>query len=94
MSNWRDLGHSHRIQLTLPDAETGVRHFVDEHTRPDTGQDCSGAGRILAPGAPRPDDGWAYWTLEVEEPLTLSPSLFCTACGDHGWVRSGAWVPA
>jgi hypothetical protein len=36
----------------------------------------------------------AIWTLESEEPLTLNPSLLCTQCGEHGWVRAGKWVPA
>lgn len=53
MSAWRDLGHGHRIQLTRPDSN-GVRHFVDEHRRPDTRLGCSGAGRILDPGQERP----------------------------------------
>lgn len=33
------------------------------------------------------------WTVESWEPLTLSPSLLC-ACGDHGFIRDGRWVPA
>lgn len=34
------------------------------------------------------------WTVEQWEPLTLSPSLLCTDCGDHGFVRGGRWEPA
>ena len=36
------------------------------------------------------------WTVESWEPLTLSPSLLCTAegCGDHGFIRQGRWVIA
>lgn len=34
------------------------------------------------------------WTVESWEPLTLSPSLGCRACGDHGFIRSGRWVRA
>lgn len=34
------------------------------------------------------------WTLVTLEPLTLSPSLSCRVCGDHGWIRDGHWVPA
>lgn len=94
MSNWRDIGHGHRIQLTQPDAATGIRHFVDEHPRPDGEGMCAGSGRVLVGGHSRPADGKAYWMLESEDPLTLSPSLSCTACGDHGWVRDGTWVPA
>lgn len=32
------------------------------------------------------------WRVESLEPLTLSPSLLCTSCGLHGFVRNGAWV--
>jgi hypothetical protein len=93
VSNWRDIGHGHRIQVTHVQSD-GVRHFVDEHQRPDGQGDCAGSGRILNPGQARPADGKSYWVVESEEPLTLSPSLLCTACGDHGFVRDGAWVPA
>lgn len=34
------------------------------------------------------------WTLVSREPLHLEPSLLCRACGDHGWIRGGKWVPA
>lgn len=34
------------------------------------------------------------WKLESLDPLTVSPSLLCRACGHHGYVRLGAWVPA
>lgn len=33
------------------------------------------------------------WTVEQSDPLTLSPSLLCRACGCHGFIRSGRWVP-
>jgi len=95
VSNWRDLGHGHRLQLTTLTDPPGQRFFVDEHKRPDNGLGCCGSGRILAPGQPRPADGDdAYWTIESEDPLTLSPSLLCTVCGDHGWVSGGTWRPA
>lgn len=34
------------------------------------------------------------WTVEQRDPLTLSPSLLCTACGSHGFIREGKWVGA
>lgn len=34
------------------------------------------------------------WTLISEDPLTISPSLLCPACGHHGFVRDSKWVPA
>ncbi len=33
-------------------------------------------------------DGWELVSLE---PLTLSPSLLCRACGHHGFIRNGRW---
>jgi hypothetical protein len=37
------------------------------------------------------DDGWEVIS---EMPLTLAPSLLCRACGHHGFIRDGKWVPA
>lgn len=34
------------------------------------------------------------WTLEQEDPLTISPSVLCRTCGLHGFIRQGRWVPA
>jgi hypothetical protein len=34
------------------------------------------------------------WDLIQEEPLTLSPSLLCRRCGDHGFIRESRWVVA
>ena len=42
--------------------------------------------RHLFPGSPA-------WHVIREDPLTLTPSVLCH-CGDHGFIRDGAWVPA
>jgi len=56
------------------------------HPRTDTGATCEGWV---------PTHAADYsWTIESREPLTLSPSLLCTRCGHHGFVRGGEWVPA
>jgi hypothetical protein len=34
------------------------------------------------------------WKLVCLEPLTISPSLACRVCGDHGFVRDGKYWPA
>lgn len=34
------------------------------------------------------------WELLQREPLTLGGSLLCRACGRHGFIRDGRWVPA
>jgi hypothetical protein len=33
------------------------------------------------------------WDVQSWEPLTISPSLLCRACGHHGFIRGGRWVP-
>jgi hypothetical protein len=39
--------------------------------------------------------GWTDgWDVEQEEPLTISPSLLCHVCGNHGFIREGRWIPA
>lgn len=38
--------------------------------------------------------GGHVWQVGSFEPLTVSPSLLCTRCGDHGFIREGRWVPA
>lgn len=36
----------------------------------------------------------ALWKVEQWDPLTLSSSLLCKRCGDHGFIREGKWVRA
>lgn len=93
-SEWVDIGSDHQIQLVgyNGDPRAGMN---DRHKRPD-GSDCIGFVAI---------DGGAWakefepgqiqvWQVESWEPLTLSPSLLCRVCGDHGFIREGKWVMA
>lgn len=34
------------------------------------------------------------WDVVQREPLTLTPSIKCRACGNHGHITNGRWVPA
>lgn len=34
------------------------------------------------------------WKATQRDPLTVMPSINCTSCGCHGWIRDGKWVPA
>ena len=98
------LGHSLRYARWAPDRALNPRyaHLPDvdrycalhTHPRPD-GAPCGTNGltfdgpvqRELDPARPR-------WQVVSWEPLTLSPSVLCTACQAHGWIRDGRWVPA
>jgi hypothetical protein len=82
-----DIGHGVTIQRRYMDGRlAGVAYW---HPRPDNGAKCQ--GWVSVPDA----DGWPKdsWKLESEKPLTLSPSLACRACGHHGFIRDGKWVP-
>ena len=37
-------------------------------------------------------DGMAFHAVVSWEPLTLSPSLLCRACGHHGHIQDGKWT--
>lgn len=34
------------------------------------------------------------WDVSQKDPLTLSPSIMCRACGNHGFIRNGRWEKA
>lgn len=98
-----DLGQEHRLRFSrwapdrdlnpqyrgMPDVEcygATVRHLAPN------GRVCIGgitfegeAQRKLLPNGP-------FWTLVSLEPLTITPSLLCRLCGDHGFITDGQWV--
>lgn len=87
-----DIGGGHRIVFRSFEGE--LAGIDDWHRRPD-GSWCKGwidfAGSKWVQGFNGAVTGW---TVEHREPLTLSPSLLCRVCGDHGFIREGRWVKA
>ena len=80
-----DIGHGVRIEKRYLDGRLdGVAYW---HPQPSGVGECSGYVSVKPAWA----DGWDLVQLE---PLTLSPSLLCRACGHHGFIRDGKWVPA
>ncbi len=87
-----DLGDNHTLRFAEYEGERSgatVRHLTPD------GKKCSGwiafEGRAWAKSF---EGKIATWKVEQEDPLTLSPSLLCRACGDHGFIRLGKWVRA
>jgi hypothetical protein len=66
---------------------------VITHPTPD-GRPCSGQLTFDSLQARVADPTREKWTVEEWDPLTLSPSVLCGTCGDHGWVGAGRWQPA
>lgn len=108
MSAPLDLGLSHALEFTCWDPDLALNpHYAHlahllpverfgailTHRKPDGSECASGmtfdgeAARAAEPERPR-------WTVEQWEPLTISPSVLCRTCGDHGHIREGRWVPA
>jgi hypothetical protein len=83
-----DIGHGVEIQRRyLNDALYGVS--VLHSTK--MGERCEGGAWVHFHGAVATND---VWQLVREEPLTISPSILCRACGLHGYIREGKWIPA
>lgn len=95
---WIDIGHDHLILPTVQQIDPDAEIDGEQPTEP--------AGWLIAHRTPggdwccgsvnRPEsrahlvDKHAAWTVESEDPLTLSPSIMCS-CGDHGYIREGHW---
>ncbi len=82
-----DLGHGVMATVIRLDGEPVGVAYYHPPLRPTESGRCSG----YAPLKPHREDGW---DLVSEEPLELAPSLLCRACGHHGFIRGGRWVPA
>jgi hypothetical protein len=102
---WIDLGDGHAIGYArwAPDRELNPQYVgipdveryaaMVQHTTP-TGEPCMGGITFDGEVARRIEPDKARWTVESWEPLTVSPSLLCMVCGDHGFIRNGQWVRA
>lgn len=94
-----DLGDEHYVVFhghggtPTPDAITGgvVLHKA-RSTRAGsiTGEWCVGGFSLDVPENPQQN---GRWQLVSWEPFHIEPSLLCS-CGDHGFIRNGAWVRA
>lgn len=99
-----DLGSGHTLRFFAwaPDRDLNPQYegladveragAIIDHPAPD-GSTCSGAVTFDSPTMRALYPEGPLWTVEQDEPLTLSPSVLCS-CGDHGFVRDGKWVAA
>lgn len=70
--------------------------IIEWHVNRETGEFCGGfiafAGFDGMTSHGQSPANRPTWTVKSFEPLTLSPSLSCSACGNHGFIRDGKWV--
>lgn len=84
---WPDRRYNPQFE-GIPDEPRYAAYIV--HKKPD-GSKCAGCVTLDHPT--HVTLAGLKWKIESMDPLTLSPSLLC-ACGDHGFIREGRWVPA
>lgn len=89
-----DLGHGVRLEFVRWRAHPRAGYIQQHPHATEPGVMCAGSGLFDLPGIAGAFPGRAVWRVESWDPLTLSPSLLCTTCGNHGFVREGRWVPA
>jgi hypothetical protein len=97
MGDWIDLGSGHMFKWTglsggketpynLPD-EQGIAGIIERHFD-EKGEICEG----YVPFANTGQDSRSCWEVISLNPLEISPSINCTACSAHGFIREGRWV--
>lgn len=100
-----NLGDDHELQFyswspnrelnpqyaDMPDVEK--YGAIIYHKKPD-GTECFSGITFESEVAKNLDDDRPTWKVESWEPLTISPSLLCRICGDHGFIRDSRWVKA
>lgn len=90
-----DIGHGVIITPVFARDSDVVIGLNEEHDRPDGTGRCRGFVLLDVPeGEPYRTELTPRWQVESTDPLTLSPSLLCRSCGNHGWIQQGRWVPA
>jgi hypothetical protein len=94
MSERVDIGHGVTVSLCYYPTKAEAPSIADDIAGKLAGIDYWHPCRTQndVPGYV-PLGGKDGWTLEKFEPLTLSPSLLCRACGHHGFIKEGRWIP-
>ena len=91
------IGHERYLDFVQHDGN--IIGAIEIHPSAKDGSQCQGG--IFFDVSELPDtylrgDGSRVttWAVESWEPLTISPSVLCGICGNHGFIRDGKWVIA
>lgn len=80
------LGDSYRVLVY-----TDGTHRFEHKCRGWTEEDGTVVVKVCAPALQLDNGGHR---IELDDPLTISPSILCPDCGTHGFIRNGRWVEA
>jgi hypothetical protein len=74
----------------------GEQSGIHEYHKNPAGEWC--AGWVAFKGSPWDkqfsETPITTWDVVQREPLTLTPSILCRTCGNHGHITDGKWVKA
>jgi len=92
MDDYLDIGYG--VSIKFSEHKGGVVGIHERHPdKRDPTHLCGGFVFFDGPNEVR-RNGTPVWKVESMNPLTLSPSILCRTCGNHGFIREGKWVPA
>jgi hypothetical protein len=75
------LDEDHAYRLWFRTDSPHPAGLIESHQLPD-GRWCEGSIAFKGFGEGRPE-----WTVVLEDPLTLSPSILCRDCGHHFYIE-------
>lgn len=97
-----DLGQDHFLKFLgwHPDRDLNPQYenipdipkccgFIGHSTK--EGKHCTSAVHFNLPNVDKIFKPEQIWQVLSWEPLTLSPSILCKRCGDHGFIENGKW---
>jgi hypothetical protein len=85
ISDTFDLGHGHSFTPVV-DMNDQLIGWVHLHRSP-RGTECKSFRAV------REGQGGPIYQIVQAKPLSLAPAIECSACGVHGRVTDGRWLP-
>ena len=90
MSAVIEIGEGRTLMPYVRTEDGPIIGYIETHPNTQTGEPCSGS---VWTDREASGEGGPLWTVVQADPLTLTPSIACRTCGNHGFVRDGRWVP-
>lgn len=72
----------------------GIVGIIEVHKK-SNGELCEGSAPFCSPLRPsKYEVNQPIWKVQSLRPLTISPSLQCSVCPSHGFIREDRWIDA
>jgi hypothetical protein len=92
-ANEADIGHGVTVSRTTDKAGEWVGLIRRHPKKGSAGERCASAVAFDTPASRLAHgESMSFHQVISLDPLTLSPSLLCRACGHHGHIVKGQWA--